>query len=187
MKLVHLFLLLLLSISFVGCDDDDIQEPETAEDGIVGTWSAQSFTFDIEVETMSPLVNQTTESSGSAPTLDYEVTFTDDGRWMASGSYSLAVVASSNGAELLNQTTDYTSVDNQGTYTVDGDQMTINDSFFTLDFNGLPISGTGGPQTTTFTVDGNTLTFLQDEETTTTLQGFDTTTDTFSESTWTRN
>lgn len=184
MKLFNLFFLLLVSLSFVACDDDE--DPVSSEDGIVGTWSAQSFEFDLESSTTSPDFDVETVSSGTATALDYTLTFTAEGNWTAVGSYTLNITSSSDGVQTSAQENMYSSVTNSGTYTVAGDLLTINESFFTLELDGMTLGGGNGPQVVPFAISGNTLTFTQDDETEVMSGTATTSSKTFSESVWAR-
>ncbi|OAV43810.1 hypothetical protein [Lewinella sp. 4G2] len=184
MKLFNLFFILLVSLTFASCDDEE--DPVSSDDGIVGTWDLQTFEFDVESSTTSPLFNSESVTSGTATASDYQVTFTDNGTWTATGSYSVTITSTVDGVRQASTPNDYTSVNNTGTYTVDGNLISVDGSFFTLEFQGMQISGVGGPQVVPFEINGNTLKFTQDDESEITSGEVTTETRSFSESIWER-
>ena len=185
MKTSSSFLLLfafLLAFT-TGCDDED----DMMTEDIVGTWSAQTFVASTDVSTTFDTINTSVTSDITTNSIDYVLTFEDNGTWRASGNYDLDVSFSVDGAAPTVQNQTYSSVDNQGTYTVNGDEIIINGSFFSLEVNGQPVTGVNPePQAVPFSIANGILTFDQVVQTNTVAGGATTNSSVTSRSTWTR-
>lgn len=180
-KLLTLFAFICL----VGaCNNDDEASPTAAANGLEGTWTAVEFSA--STSTSSNINGQafdsTSEIEGS--NLDYDLVFTDDA-FTTNGGYTIAISASSGGQVVTNTTDTYTDVNGNGTYTVQGDSMTITGSFFEFNVNGIPYDLGNGSQTAHFEINANgDLIFSQNETTTDNTNGILTTSNIVSTSRW---
>lgn len=185
MKLFHFsFLVLALSLlTFASCGSEG-DDPATMSD-LEGTWSAESLNADVNSTIVSPDFSSETDVQITAPALDYDVTFQGN-TFTAEGEYTIAIVAEANGGTTTSSD-NYTSVNNTGTFSTNANELTLNGSLFSLEYNGQPVIGAGGPQTANFSVSGDILTITQNQDTTIVANGFTTTSVVSSTSTWRRN
>lgn len=183
MKFLQFFFALSLVLFFASCtDDDDI----TTNDELIGTWEATFFDANIDSSTELNGIFNTSNSAISSSNLNYRLTFTEN-EFTTEGSYDITVVSSTEGMVFNTTNSSLTDVMGDGTYTVDGDQITTMGPFFTFEANGM--SGAAGDegQTATFEINSNgELIFTQDEEMTSTNSGVTTTSIIRSNSTWQR-
>lgn len=185
MKLINFSLLVFAMslLTFASCNSDD-DAPVTMSD-LEGTWSAETLNAQVNSTTVSPDFTTETDVQISAPALDYDVTFQGN-TFTADGEYTIAIVADANGTTTTSTDT-YTSVNNTGTFSTNANEITINGSLFSLEYNGQPVLGAGGPQTADFSISGDILTITQSQDTTIAANGFTTTSAVSSTSTWRRN
>ena len=182
MKLFHLSFLLLLLAGFSSCDpDDDAMSPSDLE----GSWTALTLDATSNSTVTSPNFNSVANSQITGSAFDYDLEFTGT-EFIAGGSYTIDISTEVDGST-SSSTDSYTSVDNTGTYTVTGNEISFDGSLFSLEFNGMTVAGTGGPQTATFNVSGDILTISQNETTESTSGDIMTSSTVVSTSTWRRN
>lgn len=181
LKLTKLFFALSLIAFMSACSNDDDASSSTE---LEGTWKAVSFS--LNTNTSTEVMGSTVESVVTAlgSNFDYSLVFTS-AAFTTSGGYDLETSGSTAGQAITPMTSSYSDVDGAGTYTTSGNEMTVNGSFFTFDFNGVPYTGSNGPQTVNYEINSNDqLVFTQDETTTTTTSGTTVTATVTSSSTW---
>ena len=166
-KLTKLLFAFSLLFVLASCGNDDDPESVTLE----GTWKAISFDADVEI---SSTFNGTTTASKTIVTganLDYELTL-DDPNWTTSGDYTYTVDITVDGTPFQNSTETLTNISGLGTYSVDGNMMTINGSFFEYELNGMTSTSMSDTQTVEYEINSDgQLVFTQDEEIETTASG----------------
>lgn len=177
------FLTFLVSIFLISCGDDE--DMTTADSDLDGTWVAQTLTADVNSTTVivgGLTVNTDVDLEGK--NLDYTLVL-DNGAFTTTGSYDIELNVESQGINTT-QTDTYTDVSGGGSYTISGDQISVNGQFFDLEFNGMPLMISGEEQSATYVINGNTLTISQDETSVSNSDGVSSTTETVSVSTWTK-
>jgi len=178
-KTFQLLFLCLFTLSIFSCGDDDEMSV------LDGTWTAQSSEFDVTTTTTTNGSNFSSQSVGSTTAIDYDLVFTGS-NFTTSGSYTYDVTTSVDGSVVNSGSNPVSDVSGAGTYSVDGSVITINGSFFELEFNGQPLVGANGPQMANFTINGDILTFNQNETTTSMEGGAASTSTIVSTSVWER-
>ncbi len=180
MKLTFQMLFLcLFALSIFSCGDDD--EVSTLD----GTWTAVSSEFDVTNNSVVSGTAFSTQSTGTATDLDYDLVFTGS-NFTTSGSYTYNVTTSVDGAVVSSGLNPVSDVSGAGTYTVDGSVITIEGSLFEVESNGQSILAANGPQTANFTIEGDVLTFSQNEVITSEQSGVTSTSTIISTSVWER-
>ena len=193
-KVFALFCLFTLLTAFT-CENEPLDEDVLANNGatanteLLGEWNLVEF----EVETSTTTeVNGTQLSSDIqifSTATDYTVNFTAD-TFTTNGSYSYSSLVVVNGMEIPNEPTTLSNVSGNGTYSINGNEMTVDGQFFEFELEGVDSSVFGEEQTILFQIsaDGQSLTITQNENQTTTDEatGFETTSAIESFSVWTR-
>ncbi len=183
-KLTKLFLAFSLLAFLSSCGGDD--EPTVTDDSIIGTWKAVSFDAEIETTTDFFGTETTILSSIEGSNLDYEVTF-DETTFMTNGSYDISYDVTFDGVEFPVPEQSVTDVSGDGTYSTDGNIITINGAFYELEANGVDYTALDEGQTAEFEINGNgELIITQDEEMETTQSGTTATVKVVSNSVWVR-
>ena len=160
--------LIFISFFMVACGGDDGLDPDTS---LIGTWEAQSFTADMETSTDFSGATIEATSNIEGENLNYNLTFSD-AAYTTEGAYGIKGEVVVDGSTTnLDQT--YTDVSGDGTYTLDGDQLTSNGAFFDIQVNGMDLSAAQGELTVTIEkLSATELIISQDtEETITQTQG----------------
>ena len=162
----------MIAASFTAYDDDEDPLVETSP--LAGTWTALSYTDDSDVASTSVMTNNTvtTVTDIDAADLDYRLTFTDD-EWSTEGSYTMMVEFGNENNPPFRSTDDYANVSRMNSYELDGDQLTIDGSFFEISIGGVGYAGDDGLQTYTYTINGDVLELRQDYQFTTEIPGID--------------
>ncbi|WP_299885632.1 hypothetical protein [uncultured Lacinutrix sp.] len=183
---VSLFFLIMSSCEnepLVGFDSND-GNPFT--NSLIGTWALSD--FDVTVNNTSDVGGMSIESNveidGFNP--NYNLTFATN-TFTTNGSYSYNTIVTVNGQA----TTDSYTLDNvtgAGVYSTNGNEMTVDGSFFEFTFQGMDLSELGGEQTVNFAIsaDGQTLTFTQNTTETNSSGGSTTTSIVNATSVWTK-
>ena len=177
LKLSFAFSLLILVFS---CGKDD--DPVAAKGDLEGDWTATAFNATIETSSAGVQLS-TLKLTGTS--FDYDLNL-DGSNFTTSGGYSATQEVISAG---VNQTTDvdYANINGTGTYTTDGNMMTVNGAFFELQANGIPGTAGGETQNATYEINADgELIFNQDETVTETSNGFTVDAKIVSTSTWVR-
>ncbi len=181
-KLIKIFSFLFLIVMVSACNNDD--ESSTNAEDLVGTWRAISFEATNSVAITGTGADVTTSTDITGSNLDYEVTFTES-NFSTSGAYDIEATVEVVGVSTTTSNDSYTNVSGNGTYTVDGNMMTIDGSFFELEVDGVDLSAFGEEQTVNWEInsDGN-LVITQDETDEVTISGVGTTSTVTSTSVW---
>lgn len=184
-KFLKLSFLFALIISLASCSSDDDSSSSSSSD-LVGTWAMVSFETNSTVTT--EFQGQTLTSSIESMSTDnvaYTATFTDSA-FTTEGSYGYMYSGTANGVDIPATTAMIENVTGSGTYSVSGNTMTVNGSFFELDFKGTQQTAMAGEQMVNFQIDGNQLTFSQNEVVESTTSGITAISDVMSTSVWVR-
>ncbi|MEO1518326.1 MAG: hypothetical protein AAFV95_25130 [Bacteroidota bacterium] len=147
------FLSLLLAIG--ACSKDD-----ATSDDIKGVWKAISF----EATASSTFQGTGSTSRINSTTVNYTVNF-GDSDWTTNGGYTYTTSTTVTGFPASNSTETVSDVEGSGTYSIDGNEMTLNGSFFEFDFNGMTFNTTSGPQTANFEINSNGQLIISQDET----------------------
>lgn len=196
-KLLAAFCLFSLLTAFT-CENEpldfDVESSDTGGNGqtdasLLGDW--QLVEFDVELNTATDFMGQSISSDVEifSTTVDYTVNFTET-NFTTNGSYSYEAEITANGINVPQDPYTLTDVSGNGTYTTQGNEITIDGSFFEFSFDGMDFDELTGPQTVMFEIsnNGQTLTFTQNETITDTepSTGATITTTQVSTSVWTR-
>ena len=181
-NLIKSSFLLVLFIFVSACESGD----ETPALNLVGTWSAVSFSANVESTTTVNGVSISSTSVTTGSDMNYKVTFTET-EFTTAGDYTTTTNFTVNGTDQT-FTSDIMGVTGSGTYTSTANQITVSDSFFTLEINGTPIQTGGQPQTASYEITSNNeLIISQDQTITLSDLGVTTTVTIVSTSRWTRD
>ncbi|WP_299336170.1 hypothetical protein [uncultured Psychroserpens sp.] len=194
MKKISYLLCLFVLLSAFTCENEplegdfvneDIDNPGGGGDvTLVGTWALVDFTADINTQTSFGGIDFVVDFLTEATDSDYILEFTETS-YTVNGDYELTSSTTVNG-ETTSYTDSYTDVSGSGVYSTDGNEMTVDGSFFELDVDGVEMEVLQGEQTATYelSADGQTLTFSQNDVETQNEGGAETTTIIVSESVW---
>lgn len=181
LKLTRLMFLFCLMIAVAACGgNDDDANPSGGTNDLQGTWKALSMNGNLN--TMASGVSSDLTFYGS--NYDYTIVFgTSD--WNTSGGYDVTTEGISGGVLIPPSISEIRNVMGNGTYTISGNMITVDKSFFDLAASGVPTTGTGGMQTATWSIntDGH-LVFNQNETSTDSSTGITITSTLVSTSTW---
>ncbi|WP_439152623.1 hypothetical protein [Winogradskyella sp.] len=168
-KLFPLLCLFTLLFAFT-CEDEPLDfdaESFDADPELLGEWNLIS--FDASVSTSTNFQGQQIESDVeiNSTTVDYTLNFTQS-NFNTNGSYSYIADVTANGIDIPAEPYTLTDVNGNGSYSVSGNEMTIDGSFFEFSFEGMDFAELQGEQTVTFQItdNGQTLTFSQNDTTT---------------------
>ncbi|WP_178991426.1 hypothetical protein [Winogradskyella schleiferi] len=169
-KIVSLFCLFTLLTAFT-CENEPLDNgidltDSSNNNALVGTWDLTD--FDVTL-------GSTTSFSGESFITDIDIESTEENyvlnltpsNFTTNGSYSYDTNIVVNGETFSSEPYTLENVSGSGSYSVNGNEMTIDGSFFEFEFEGAEETSLSGEQTVTFSVsaDGQTLTFTQDETT----------------------
>ena len=180
-----LFFLFLASLvlSFSACSGDDDMMPANE---LVGTWEAISFESTTETSTdfNGMMTNSISDVVGS--NFSYQVTFNAT-TFTTQGGYDLAITTTVPPNPPFESSSSLSNVEGAGTYSIDGDEITITGALFEVEISGSPIVNSNEETVTTFEIDTNgELIFSQDQQFTTSQSGATSTTNVRSTSVWRR-
>ncbi len=192
MKKFSFLLCLFVLLSAFTCEDEPLEGEFDAQNennaSLVGTW--ELILFDTEFLNESEFQGQSTTSEFSAEgmNMDYNLVFSET-NYTVSGSYDLLTTIQMSGMESETVTYSYTDVQGNGTYTTNGNEMTINGSFVEVEIEGfddIQLLDSEQEQSAEFilSADGQTLTFLQNFEESQNQQGLNFTISGSSSSVW---
>lgn len=190
-KLLSLLCLFTLFFAFT-CENEpldfDVETGGTDSD-LLGEWNLVE--FDVEVSTSTNFQGQEISSDIEvySTTVDYTLNFTEN-NFTTNGSYSYVADIIANGMNIEGEPYTLENVSGSGSYSVNGNEITIDGSFFEFSFEGMDFAELNGEQTATFEIsdNGQTLIFSQNETTTETdaATGVTSTSTQVSSSVWTR-
>lgn len=180
-RIKSLFVLILV-VCISACESGG----ESPTSGLEGTWSVQEFTAEVAVVISVGGIEINSTSSIVGSDLDYNLTFTETG-FTTSGSYTVTNDYDLAGF-MQTLTSTLSNVSGSGTYTSTNTELTLSNSFFNIEVNGMPLEGSGEAQTIAYEINSNgELIFSQSETITTTDSGATSTATTEAFSRWTRN
>lgn len=162
-KFIYLIPIILTALLLTACNNDD---DTTSTNELEGTWKLVSLEIDSEslVEVTAGGYNNsiTINNEAEAVNADYTLTF-DNSQFTGEGSYDLQQTSMSGGyTESI--TTSYDNILQTGSYSVDGNIITVEGSFVEATADGTDIIETGGePQTIEYTINNDQLIFSQNE------------------------
>ena len=193
-KLSTLFTLFILLTAFT-CENEPLEgefinenniDVSDANPNLVGSWILIDMNADILSTSNFQGFNFTSEFSVEIVESDYILTFGET-NYTVEGDYEL-MVSTTVEDETTSYSDSYTNVDGFGTYSTNGNTMTVDGSFIEFDFEGMPMEVDQGEQTVEYSlsVDGQTLTFNQDDVQSTNEGGVNASTTTTSTSVWQR-
>lgn len=174
----------LIIIVFVSaCDSGGDEAPTTS---LVGTWTAVSFSADVQSTTTFSGNSITSSSVITGSDFNYDVTFTETA-FTTSGSYTQNSTISVTGQAEQTIISEVTGVSGSGSYTTTAEEITLNGSFYDLELNGMPVQAEGQEQTASYEINSNgELIFSQNETITLSESGVTSTVSIVSTSRWTR-
>ncbi|MBC3845794.1 hypothetical protein H8K90_05350 [Winogradskyella echinorum] len=168
-KLLSLFCLFTLLTAFT-CENEPLDSDVDLETGdtnldLIGTWDLVEFstTLGNEMDFAGQIITSDLDvySTETNYILEFTAnTFTTNGNY----SYNASVVV--DGVEFSNEPYTLDNVSGNGSYSTNGNEMTVDGQFFEFSFEGeMDSSALEGEQTATFELseDGQTLTFTQNE------------------------
>jgi len=181
-KLTNLALAMLMMLLLAACGNDDETTPG---DGLEDTWTVISFDADIESTTMVQGQTIVSDVDIVGVNMAYDLTLDGSG-FTTAGDYEMTVT--SNVAGTTQTSTDgYSDVTGSGTYTNDESTITINGSFFELEWNGIDLTATQGEQTANYEINADDqLVISQNDVVTSNTGGATVTTSVVSTSVWER-
>ncbi|WP_299129192.1 hypothetical protein [uncultured Winogradskyella sp.] len=170
-KIVKLFCLFSLLTAF-SCEneplDDGIETGAINTEGLIGAWDLVEFSSSLSTSTNFEGQIIASEVEIESTTVDYVVNFTASS-FIANGSYSYVTDIVANGVEISGEAYNLENVSGSGNYSTNGNEITIDGSFFEFEFEGMADTAAfEGEQILTFQIseDGQNLTFIQNEVTT---------------------
>jgi len=190
-KILSLLCLFTLFFAFT-CENEPLDfDAETGgtDSDLLGEWNLVE--FDVQVSTSANFQGQDISSNIEvySTTVDYTVNFTEN-NFTTNGSYSYVADVVANGMNIEGESYTLDNVSGSGSYSVTGNEITVDGSFFEFSFEGANFAEFDEEQTVMFQItdNGQTLIFTQDETTTETdaATGLTTTTTQVSSSVWTR-
>ncbi|WP_426431928.1 hypothetical protein ACPX19_05270 [Winogradskyella sp. HB-48] len=190
-KLSVLLCLFTLFFAFT-CENEPLDfdaESSQTDSDLLGDWSLVEFS--VQVSTSTDFQGQVISSDIDiySTTVDYNLNFTES-NFTTNGGYSYVADIVANGMNVEGEPYTLESVSGSGSYSVNGNEMTIDGSFFEFSFEGMDFAELSGEQTATFEIsdNGQTLVFSQDDTTTETdaATGLTTTSTQISSSVWAR-
>ena len=191
-KLSSLFCLFILLTAFT-CEDEPLDfDVETSETNVelIGAWDLVEFNVEMSSSTSVGGLEIASGAEIYSTTVDYTVNFSES-NFTTNGSYSYVADIVVNENEVQGEPYTLENVSGSGNYTVNGNEMTVDGSFFEFTLEGMEdTSFLDGEQTATFQLsdNGQTLTFSQNETLTQSdeITGSVITSTTVSTSVWTR-
>ena len=173
----------VVGVAFLwACDNGSDGEPSNS---LIGNWSADSFSGQIDVAITFGDETITTSTAITGSDFDYIISFTES-EFSTSGGYTVTSTTTVDGQAFPPTTVNVTNVTGSGTYTSTTDELTLSDSFFNLEVNGSPVETGAQPQTVSYTINGDQLTISQNETLSFTEQGITSSVTIVQSSTWTR-
>ena len=171
-KLLALFCLFSLLTAFT-CENEPLEDDfdtsfENTDDDLLGDWILVEFSSSIS--TVTDFAGQVIESDIDieSTTVDYTLNFTEN-NFTTNGSYSYVTDIVANGFEVTGEPYTLENVSGSGSYSTNGNEMTVDGSFFEFEFDDMFDTAVfEGEQTAPYQIsdDGQTLTFTQSEITT---------------------
>jgi len=180
LKITKLLFFASLLIFMSACGNDDEPENVTLE----GTWKVKSLIADTKTTSEGAGISISSEALIEGQNMNYEVTF-EETTWTTSGDYSLSYDFKVDGMEVPLDDVTLSDVSGNGSYSTDGNIMTISGAFFEFEIQGMDFSELNSEQMTEYEINSNgELVFSQNEVITNSDSGITTITTVVSESVW---
>jgi len=141
---------LVILFSFASCGDDNEKSLTTLE----GTWTAIEFSADVSLITELPGQSLEVTSNLEAENLNYDLTL-DGTNFTTEGSYDINGTSSTSLTGTQNVSDSYTNVSGSGTYTTTDTEITLSNSFYDLELDGMPVSAFSQPQTANYEINSD--------------------------------
>lgn len=180
-NLTKLLLGLFMIFSLASCGGGD---DENTDDALNGTWKLVSAESEVQTTFVSSGETFTNIATTEFEDLDYSMTF-EGSNFSTSGGYTTTTTLLVDGITIQTEPVTLTNVSGSGTYSVSGNQMTINGAFFDISYEGQMTTGASQAQTTDYEINANgQLVFEQDETVEQTVSGTTATSHVVSKSVW---
>lgn len=155
MKILKPILLFAFVALLASCSDDDSTEPVDPT-SLIGTWTAISLDADIDLNGDFGGIPIESSTNTVGENFDYTLTLTET-EYTVIGGYDLVTTGTVNGEPLEAEPTSITGIDETGTYSLDGNTITINGNVFDFEANGVSLSEASSEQTAeiSFNSDGD--------------------------------
>jgi len=186
MKILSKFTFLSLFATLILCSCGDDEAMVVVDDDLNGTWTAKSWSANIESATTGGGLNQSVTSTFTGTSFGYDLTF-DNGSFTTDGNYSYTFAITGSGIN-QNGSEDVDNVNGNGTYTNTDTQLTLKGRIFEYEANGL-VSVAASNEDTVLDYEINSdgdLVFTYDVVMTDTQAGFTTTSTISDVSVWER-
>nr|WP_299342091.1 hypothetical protein [Allomuricauda sp.] len=185
MKIFKPFLLFAFVALIASCSDDDSTEPIDAET-LIGSWTAISLDADIDLNGDFAGIPVVSSTNTVGENLDYNVTFTET-EYTVTGGYDLVTTGTVNGEPLDAEPTSISGINETGTYSLDGNTLTIDGNIYDFDANGVSLSEVSAEQIVEVSINSNgELVMRERGEQTLTVEGINFTVDIDAVSVWRR-
>ncbi len=131
------YLTSMLSLFLLGsCLTDNLDESEILdENALIGEWRLSSLVVSEKEEVFQNGIPSTTIISADSFLHDYTLIFTED-MFSTLGGYSYRIDNESNGENLSSQEFSIANISNQGTYTIDLDDVSFGADLYEFNFDG---------------------------------------------------
>ena len=171
-----------MMLLLAACGNDDETAPG---DGLEDTWTVISFDADVESTTMTQGQTIASVVDIVGGNMAYDLTL-NGSEFTTAGDYEMTITSTVNG--MTQTSTDgYSDVTGGGSYSNDATTLTIDGSFFELEWNGIDLTSTGGEQTVDYAINADDqLVISQNDTSTTDANGIMITTTVVSTSVWER-
>ena len=193
MKKITALLSFLILLTAFTCEDEPLDYAlvlgaSLSSSELIGEW--QLLNFDIETTTVSDIagMNMETNIIVESTDVDYNLVFSGSS-FNTSGSYGYNSTVSVNDDASISDSYVLENISGSGTYSVSGNQITVNGQFFEFSLDGVDDSVLNDEEQTAtfqFSDDGNILTFSQSSSETNNTGGFEVNIISNSTSTWER-
>jgi len=190
LKILLLVLPISLLMSSCGGDDDPIEDNSgdpISMDGLQDEWTVVAMDIEVTTTIALPVGNTETVTTIKGTEFDYDLTF-GESDWTTEGSYEYTATVTLDDMELSSTDIPSNNISGSGNYTIDGDEMIVDGSFFEIEENGMTSTSIfDEEQRATFEINSDDqLVFTQNETFEQTEQGFTSTSQIVSQSVWER-
>ncbi|WP_299885633.1 hypothetical protein [uncultured Lacinutrix sp.] len=184
---LSLFVLVLSSCENEALEGFDSNDGNPFTNSLIGTWTLDDFTSSVNTSTVVNGMPIESDIAINGFNPNYNITFAQN-TFSTSGDYEYSVDIDITGQPTMSNNYSLDNVSGAGVYSTNGNQMTVDGSFFEFNFQGVDSSIFEGEQTVTFVIsnNGQTLTFSQNETQTNNTGGVSTTSTNISTSVWTK-
>lgn len=172
MKPFKLLLAVFTLIFFNSCSEDDSTTPVDSE-SLLGTWTVISLNADSDVNTNLLQIPIQTSTTTVGENINYDVTFTET-EYTVMGGYDLITTGTINGISSDFDPVSITDISETGTYTLSGNNITIDGNLYEFEADGISLSETSEQQVAQIVFNSNgELVMTQNVEETVSQDGTD--------------